>query len=718
MNHMKCFSTALFFIFLIVGLSCSPQQKSTAKITNHSLRVVLNPQEHKLTSVDTIKISYQGEENKISFFLHDSLKVIKIKTGEQELAFTASNDFDIARFMDQVDEDVRKSYERATLYQVSPPPQLFPEYIEIYYEGAIYDSVKNANFSRMMVADQTTGLIGEEGVFLAGESFWYPSLPQERASFRLATISPKGFRVVTSGELLHYEETADSVLSLWEEKNPIDTIYLCAGDYQVQSTSIDGIRISTYFFPQSQSLSGVYLQSCKRYIKMYNELLGPYPYKKFAVVENFFPTGYGMPSFTLLGSTVIRLPFITKISLGHEICHNWWGNGVFVDMLSGNWCEGLTVYCADYYYKKLESDAAARQYRYEILKDYASYVTSKDLDFPLVDFRERTTPATRVIGYGKSMMVFHQLHEMYGDELFWKGLRQIYKEKLFQFASWRDFQAIYENLTQQDLSWYFDQWITRPGAPQITLENPAVQQSDGKYMLSGQVVQKEPFYKIYLPVRVHTDNSTLDTVVVVGNQKTDFSMETQDKILRVELDPDYNVFRHLAWQEITPSLSQFFGASKQIIVLPGKASQAMSEAYSKFAEAMNRTKQAQIIEDKALTEKDYSNYAVMILGGPQENSAFKEFVRELPDSVILSENKITLFDDTFGQPDDCTVLVLRNPNNIKETIVWVWAHSEKAIAAVTRKLPHYGKYGFLAFRNGRNSLKGNWNIQNTLSYTF
>ena len=34
---------------------------------------------------------------------------------------------------------------------------------------------------------------------------------------------------------------------------------------------------------------------------MYRGLIGPYPYQKFALVENFWETGYGMPSFTLLG---------------------------------------------------------------------------------------------------------------------------------------------------------------------------------------------------------------------------------------------------------------------------------------------------------------------------------------------------------------------------------------------------------------------------------
>ena len=99
----------------------------------------------------------------------------------------------------------------------------------------------------------------------------------------------------------------------------------------------------------------------RRYIALYEELIGPYPFQQFSIVENFFPTGYGFPSYTLLGSTVIRLPFIIETSLGHEIAHCWWGNGVLVDDRQGNWCEGLTTYLADYLYKERTSEEEGRQ---------------------------------------------------------------------------------------------------------------------------------------------------------------------------------------------------------------------------------------------------------------------------------------------------------------------------------------------------------------------
>ena len=47
------------------------------------------------------------------------------------------------------------------------------------------------------------------------------------------------------------------------------------------------------------------------------------------MVENFFASGLGMPSFTLLGSSVIKRHYVQPYALGHEIVHSWIGNAVF-----------------------------------------------------------------------------------------------------------------------------------------------------------------------------------------------------------------------------------------------------------------------------------------------------------------------------------------------------------------------------------------------------
>ena len=121
----------------------------------------------------------------------------------------------------------------------------------------------------------------------------------------------------------------------------------------------------------TRQLAALYLDLMGGYIDHYSRLIGNYPYAKFAVVENRWQTGFGMPSFTLLGSRVLRLPFIPYTSLPHEILHNWWGNGVWIDYENGNWSEGLTAYLADHWMK--ERRGKGSQYRLKALQRYSNF---------------------------------------------------------------------------------------------------------------------------------------------------------------------------------------------------------------------------------------------------------------------------------------------------------------------------------------------------------
>ena len=719
MKKLLRFLFLMVFIILVTSrFSCSKQTSSQFSFSSHHLRVILNPRQHSITAIDTIRINYIKPTNKIYFFLNDSLAVESVSVGDQKLDVEKKSPADFFNLFGSNGTEEEDQFKNAQFYQVNLPNDLLPENIEIRYTGTIYDSLKSASFSRMMVADQTSGLIGENGIFLDGASFWYPLLPHELSNFRLTTLTPRGFRVLSSGKLLYHKESNDSLISCWEETKPLDTIYLCAGNYEIQSTQLGKINVSTFFFPQTSSLSSTYLQACTRYLKMYNDMFGEYLYDKFAVVENFFPTGYGMPSFTLLGSQIIRLPFITKISLGHEICHNWWGDGVFVDMEKGNWCEGLTVYSADYHYKELQSPEAAKSYRYEALKDYASYVNKSDLDFPLIAFRERTTPASRTIGYGKAMMVFHQLRKLVGDENFYKALRTFYQDYQSHFAGWNDIREVFEKTSQFKLHWFFDQWVDKPGAPVFSLQNPTSKKIGERYQLKFKVLQKAPHFRVNLPCRITTTKGVQDTILIVKRGRDLFQFSFDSKISKIELDPDYDVFRRLQWQEITPSLSQFFGAKKVKYILPSGGNDAMRRAYRKMAMRLSKSDSTNILIDNEFAKGDTAS-AIMIFASPAENKIVSQFAQKMPAAVSIGQNSVSLFEQKYGAKDICSVIIFRNPDHLKLPVVWIWGKSTDALAQISRKIPHYGKYGYLVFDNGRNILKGNWPVENSpLAVTF
>jgi len=375
--------SALFF--LLFPLVCSGTTKNNA--VRHSLEIKIDIPSRSITGVD--KMTLEGAPSDVNLIIRKGSEVTKVESGKTALPFETAEGGNYRQIS-------VKALAGTSLRELT-----------VHFKGSFQSPNEAQGQIKKGVAYIEDGIIGEEGVFLPSSSLWYPQPGESFASFEATVSLPKGYSSMMQGALEKKNENASSVIEKWVEWKPIDGIDLIAGKYKIQKDSHKGIDISTYFFNEDAALSRVYLDKTKEYLDIYSELIGPYPFGKFAVVENFLPTGYGMPSFTLLGSSVIRLPFIPYTSLGHEIAHNWWGNSVFIDSSLGNWSEALTTYSSDYLYEKMKGPDKAKEFREAKLRGYKNFAQTSPIS--LSSFRDATGTESRTVGYNKGVMLFNML---------------------------------------------------------------------------------------------------------------------------------------------------------------------------------------------------------------------------------------------------------------------------------------------------------------------
>jgi hypothetical protein len=446
---------------------------------------------------------------------------------------------------------------------------------------------------------------------------------------------------------------------------------------------------------------------------MYENLIGPYPYKKFALIENFWETGFGMPSFTLLGPKIIRFPFIINTSYPHEILHNWWGNSVFPDPNSGNWSEGLTAYLSDHLIK--EQQGNAKDYRQETLQKYADYVLG-GRDFPLNEFRFRHSSPSEAIGYGKSLMFFHMLRQELGDKTFIAGLQDFYKGNKFKFASFNNLQRSFEKVSGKDLKIEFNQWIKHSGAPKLKLSNVKVKKERKEYVLTAVVeqVQAEEAYHLKVPVAVRMEgqNKAYQTVAVMNKKRLELTIRLPLQPLRLDIDPEFDVFRRLGRNEIPPALSQALGAKKMIILLPSSANERLIKSYQEFAKVLSNSgpDTVEIKFDKEI-QKLPSDYSVTILGW--ENHFAKEALSALSEYEAAIDKSQIIIGNTRTQREKHSVVFTGwNPSNKDMAFILIATDIPEALLGLGRKLPHYHKYSYLVFEGDEpeNVVKGRWPV--------
>ena len=615
-------------------------------------------------------------------------------------------------------------------YRLQPRDGAWPEdgRVQLIYQGQIHHPLEQEEEEAARSFSRSPGLIDAEGVVLSGSTYWVPVIDERLLTFELtvsfdaeddalagapdpgATSRAAPWQSVSQGTRTLHEYAEHSIQSTWECAEPMEEMYLIAARFHESTRAAGATTAHAFLREEDPALASRYLEATAQYLDMYQRLLGPYPYGKFALVENFWETGYGMPSFTLLGSNVIRLPFILHSSYPHEILHNWWGNSVFVDWESGNWCEGLTAYLADHLIK--EGQGRGEEYRRDTLNKYQAYV-QEGRDFPLVEFRSRHSPATEAVGYGKALMLFHMLRRKVGDESFARGLGQFYRQNKFRRASFQDLARSLSDAADEDLLPFVEHWITRPGAPHLRLSDCSTQSTDVGYRTVVQLsqVQEESPYLLPIPIAFTLEGQ--DQCVVhtldMAARDVEFEVLLPARPLRVEVDPQFDLFRRLDQAEIPASLAQLFGAPEVTVVLPQQDSIAREAWHEMAASWFTGQEEGVSWVGEEDLEQLPEGRAIWLLGA---NNRFAEGLQEKLSrhSSGLVRGEARFGAEAVPQADHCFVYVSRRSQEPQRAIGWIGADSLAALPGLARKLPHYGKYSYLAFAGSEptNVVKGQW----------
>jgi hypothetical protein len=673
-----------FVAFALLLLLSARGAHGAPAILSHDLSVALHMESHTMNASDTMTIR-PGGVSRLSLTLAEGALVTRLSVGGKDYPFVPFP-FRNGMLGFPVPEEARQG----TLV------------VTVAYIAAFDDPVPDSPVNTEDPGYGVAGSITPRGVFLSDEALWYPSLPGSKPTWRVRVETREGIEAVTAGSLLQRSASGGATVSEWKIDQPLPGIALSAGKYRVREGNAGDIRLYTYFYPESDPLSAKYLEAAAGFLGLYRKLFGPYPFDKFAVVENFFPTGYGFPSYTLLGSTVVRLPFIVETSLGHEIAHSWWGNGVRVDAGLGNWSEGLVTYVADHLYRERSSPGAARAYRLQLLLDYAALVPPED-DFPLVEFTGRTSPGSRAVGYGKAAMAFHMARRKAGDDAFWSGLRAVAREKLFREASWGDFDRAIFGDRSPGASSFFRQWIERPGAPSLALTDVKAERENGRWKVSGRITQQKPYFELEVPLRLETDGKPVNAIVRIGGEDVHFAMFADSRPARLVADPDVDVFRRLDPSEVPPLINGVRG-SRSLLVVAARGMRAdIIEASSVLLSAIGKNG-IPVAREEDTPASLTAGRDVLYIGLPHGNGYLPPFPRELS----ATPESFTLEGERYKSAGDALFAVLPHPSDKGRVAAVFLPFSAEAASQAARKIPHYGKYSFLSFSGGVNKARGTW----------
>jgi aminopeptidase N len=652
-----------------------PAAEGKATVVAHTLSIALDPAAHAVEGTDTLSLEGAGA-HAVDLELNKAFTVSAAAFGRVAALFSLKD---------------------GKLHIDLPAASEEHFTLTVTFKGTLFDP-PHRDEVRFITGEKCSGTVQPEGAFLPGGAGWYPDAGEGMKRFTVTAKIPETWEFIGQGARHDYD--AKTRTATWCDPVPADRLDCVAGPYVAEELKSGRVTVRSYFFKDDVAAAEGYRKSAADWIEHYSKLLGPYAYDDFSVVENFFSTGFGMPSYTLLGQDVVRMGarYLGEGGLGHEVLHCWWGNGVFVE--GGNWCEAATTYCSNYYWVELTQGAeAARKYRRHEMIRYTMHVNAAN-DYPVRKFLGKVTEADNEIGYAKGSMLFHLVRRRIGDAPFWAALRRIVHDRTGARASWDDFRKAFEAEAGDDLGALFRVWLDEKGAPEMVL---AKTEKGLKLTVAG------PLKDFRVKVRTTMPSGPVEDEVEVKGGSAEWTIPAT--ATAVEVDPEADVFRRLAREELPVCLNRIVVDETHAVVLPdGDA--------APYKELLERLEGWEQIKSADATPAKLAGKSVLVLGGPDANAVAKRWAA----AGKLKSDKIEVRADGWSADneqvklgaDRALLLTVPSPDDADRQAT-VFFPASAASAKPARLLLYYAWDSWLVWRDGKIAARGEFETAKPLA---
>ncbi len=395
---------------------------------------------------------------------------------------------------------------------------------------------------------------------------WFPCFdsPNDKASSEVIATVRSGWKVLSNGKLLGVEDDPAAGTSTWHwlqsEPHPTYGIMLAAGPFEIVRDSLGALPVDYWVYPKDVPDAPRSFRKTPAMIGFFEKTFDvAYPWAKYDQVC-VAGSGGGMEATTatILGQSTIHdqradQDFPSDGLVAHELAHMWWGDLVTERAWSDVWLSESFATYAEYLWTRRDRGEDEGAFNLEDKK--SSYLEEARTRYirPIV-FDRFNDPWDIMDGhsYPKGATVLHMLRFVLGDEAFFRSLSAFLKKFAYASADTHDFATVVKDTTGQNLDWFFDQWLMRPGHPVFRVAwtwDEAARRVRLEVHQVQDTSRNIPIYRTPVSIGLHAADGV--EVRTVWLEKTDetFELPASRKPAAVEFDRGHNLLIELAFEE-------------------------------------------------------------------------------------------------------------------------------------------------------------------------
>lgn len=320
-------------------------------------------------------------------------------------------------------------------------------------------------------------------------SVWFPTIdaPNVKTTQEIFITVDNKYATLSNGKLIKSIKNADGTRTdHWKQDLPhAPYLFMMGiGEFKVVKDSYtrpDGskMEVNYYVEPEWEKYARNIFGETPRMIAYFSDLLKvPYPWDKYhqIVVREYVSGAMENTGAVIFGDYAYKtdrelLDENDQATIAHELFHHWFGDLVTCESwsnlpLNESFANYSQYLWDEYRYGLDEADYQAEQQMYGYMQS-AENGGHHNLIWLDYDDKEQMFDAH---SYNKGGRILHMLRHYVGDEAFFLSLSKYLKDNQFKAVEIHQLRLAFEEITGEDLNWFFDQWFFDDGHPQLQID--------------------------------------------------------------------------------------------------------------------------------------------------------------------------------------------------------------------------------------------------------
>lgn len=367
-------------------------------------------------------------------------------------------------------------------------------------------------------------------------SRWFPTIdsPNEKCTQEIEITVIDKFVTLSNGLLIKSKKNTDGTRTDHWKQSKAHAPYLAmmaVGDFAVVKdswTHKNGkkIEVSYYVEPEFKAYADDIFGETPDMIEFFSNKLGvEYPWEKYSqvIVRDFVSGAMENTTATIHGEFVYHndrelADGNEQSIIAHELFHHWFGDLVTCESwanlpLNESFANYSQFLWDEHRWGEMEAD-------YNANKEAETYIYVANLqghvDMIRYDYgnKEEMFDAN---SYNKGGRILNMLRNYVGDEAFFLSLQKYLTDNAYKNTEIDHLRLAFEEVTGEDLHWFFDQWFLAKGHPVLNFEQ---RYDDSLKQLNLYITQEQdfeiaPVYKLPMAIDVYYGDKKVRHNIVV-----------------------------------------------------------------------------------------------------------------------------------------------------------------------------------------------------------